>query len=184
MNRTPPINWGLESKKFCNLPRWGVFSLCFNTTHTLYYRLKTDTFLQLESKMKVPKKSETVSRHTTEQDVTEKQSVQLWGEDHQTLEKDLHYPSITNYLSFPKKDAEGSVWRAMSCSRDGAIGSGGLRGLFEDYENTYIQSWRPGAISSGLWGLLDQLHKTVKSDGQVKFKSRQKENVLSQNAFL
>lgn len=72
-------------------------------------RPKTDTFLQLESKMKVTKKSETVWRHTTELDVREKQSVQLRGEDHQTLEKDLHYPAITNYLSFPKKDAEGSV---------------------------------------------------------------------------
>lgn len=50
----------------------------------------------------------------------------------------------------------------------GSIGSGGLRGLFEDYEDVYIQSWRPGAMSWGLWRLRDQLCIPVKSDGQVE----------------
>lgn len=86
----------------------------------------------------------------------------LRGEEDETqhLKKISIIRLSQNYLSFPpKKDATGSVWRGLSGPGDGAIGSGGLGGLFEDYEDVYIQSWRPGARSSGLW----------KSDGQVKF---------------
>ena len=57
----------------------------------------------------------------------------------------------------------------MSGWGDEALGSGGLRGLFEDYEDVYIESWRPGVMSPALWRPLDQLCIPLKSDGQLKF---------------
>lgn len=95
-------------------------------------------------------------------------------EETQDLKKiSIIRPSL-KYLPYPPRKKEEKrclerVWRGMKGWGDEAIGSCRLEGLFEDYEDVYIQSWRPAALSSGLWRRLDRLCIPVKKDGQVEF---------------
>lgn len=79
-----------------------------------------------------------------------------WGAKMQHL-KEISIICLYLTISPVQKDAWGSVWRATGCWGDEALESEGLWVCLRDYEGVYIQSQRPGAKISGLWGLLDQV---------------------------
>ena len=97
------------------------------------------------------------------------------GDETQHLKRITIIPLSWTISPFQKKKKKkrkrclGECLKRNEWLGDEATGSLGLRGLFEDYEGVYIQSWGPGAMNSGIWRLLDPCCIPIKSDRQLEF---------------